>query len=632
MSDATSMYFNTLRADLPDIVLPTDPEYKEIAKAHLAFRAQQVKLEQTANETKPSAPITDADTLELRSIFESDDQLLLPETDPYEIAVFVGNLNYVRKAPSAVCVPSSIEQVRLAVKWAFSKNVHLTVKNGGHSYAGYCLNKGGLMLDLCRFNKVSINDAGTEVTIQGGCVWNNVYDTLKGRNLANIIVGGQCPTVGVSGFTLGGGLSPFTRSYGLGIDNVLEMTVVTADGELLTLTRNETDPERRDLFWALCGGGGGNFAILLEFKSKVHSLRDPYAKVVCGPLSWDLSAPETRSQFEAAMKVFNDTVWPNELTVDAIWRYVGGKLMGEMTTIYNGNMKQCLDVIAPLLQFNPVNKLAEMGWHDWVVIEQGFDVKSPVYHTHASFIFGQGGITPEVTKAIITLVEDSTKLLNGRGKSHVLWDMAGGVDKDVSRDATPYYWRDGVYIANFKLQWMHPTMRPDMLKFMKRVRDTLNPCSLKGNASYVNYIDGAREDWQYAYYGENYSRLQQIKERWDPTNFFHFEQSIELPGFRKIPAPIYSNAPPKSLPPVFDTITHTSPVVFESDTTDIEPVVEVPDKESAAPEVTLLDQIAAIWDAFELPDPEKLWNLEDSEPSLEKVLMVLGGERVQATL
>lgn len=98
---------------------------------------------------------------------------------------------------------------------------------------------------------------------------------LKDGHQGKIIIGGQCPYVGVSGFTLGGGLSPFTRSYGLGVDNVKEMSVVLANGDLITVTdHEEAGSDKQKLFWALCGGGGGNFGVTVGFKSRLRDLKE----------------------------------------------------------------------------------------------------------------------------------------------------------------------------------------------------------------------------------------------------------------------------------------------------------------------------------------------------------------------
>ena len=534
--------------------------------------------------------------------------------------IFTGNLLFTEMAPGAVIIPSKVEEIVALVRFARDNGIHLTVKNGGHSYAGFSLNEGGIILHMRQFKKVEINDAGTEVTIQAGCIWNDVYDKFKGQNAAGIVVGGQCRTVGVSGFTLGGGFGAFSRSYGLGIDNVVEMTVVTAAGELLTLNHDETDPAKRDLFWALRGGGGGNLAILVEFKAKVHQLRDPHAKVVCGPLRWDLSNKEARDNFQAAMDVVDSREWPDELTIDALWRYKGEKLLGEMTMFFNGNMEKCLAVLEPILKLNPtVNELAEMPWYNWAVIAQGFSPDSPTYHHHISFILGQGAITPAVTKSIIQIMEDSHKFLDGQGKSRVMWHMGGGKIKDVAPDATPYYWREGAYVVEFKLQWTDRERNPEMLAFLDKVKKTLMPYALEGRASYLNYLATSIDDWQYAYYGDNYPRLQEVKAHWDPTNFFHFQQAIEPAGFVEKPTPILKRVTKKAAktPMIIKRPTPGGPV-FDSDS---ETERNAPAEDHRRP-LTALERTAAMWNAYSFPDPERLWKLEDPNPH--KVLMVMG--------
>jgi hypothetical protein len=270
----------------------------------------------------------------------------------YEAAVSIGNLLYRMISPQAIVLVKSVDEVQKTVRFTAAQNLHLTIKNGGHSYAAYCLNQGGIVLDLSYMRKVIIDPEQKTVSIQGGAIWKDVYSRLAELNPRKLVVGGQCPTVGVSGFTLGGGLSPFSRSYGLGVDSLLSMKLVTAEGNVVTVGPNESDPDRRDLFWAIRGGGGGNFGVTVEIVSKLHELNDPQGLVVCGNLSWKLSRRE--KEFKDMMKVFNETRWKPELSVDALWHSDNGQdLVGDMTILFNGPMSDCLKEIAPLARFRP---------------------------------------------------------------------------------------------------------------------------------------------------------------------------------------------------------------------------------------------------------------------------------------
>jgi FAD/FMN-containing dehydrogenase len=539
----------------------------------------------------------------LRAFLSSDDQILLPGTKAYEAAVYTGNLLYIRKAPGAVIVPSTKEEIASIVSYAHDHNIKLTAKCGGNSFAGYSFNLGGIVVDLRRFKKIDIDDKANVVTIQAGCRWKEVYGTLSKKDPSYIVVGGRCPEVGISGYTLGGGISPFTRTYGLGIDNVIEMTVVTAAGQILTLNDKVTDPAQRDLFWALRGGGGGNFGVLVELKTKLHRLSDPDAKVTCGPLSWDLSDKDARGRFEAAMDVFNKREWPQALTINAMWRYKGDKLSGEMIMIFDGNLKKCLDIIDPLIKFQPTqNAVAEMQWQDWLSAEQGFDSTSPIYHHHTSLTLGQGAITPAFTKAVNSIMEESNELLGEQGKSHFLWDMGGHESTTVAPDATPYHWREGVYIIAFKIQWERPEMKDKVLAFAEKVKATIAPFALEGKAAYLNYIDPSVEDWGYAYYGKNYPRLQAIKKHWDPTNFFHFEQSITHPVTKAS-----SDAPEQPAARTMPTAGHHVNI----------------NTFGATPFLTNTHACSAMWDKYCLPDPGKLWDMNLKEFNLDQFHMAI---------
>ncbi|RMJ13992.1 hypothetical protein CDV36_006361 [Fusarium kuroshium] len=464
----------------------------------------------------------------------SDDQVLAKGQKGYEEAINIGNLMYRYTTPAVVVKAKSVNDVRSTVVFARDNKLRITVKNGGHSYMGYCLNEGGIVLDLSLMNTCHIDYKKMLIDMDAGLVWKDVYYKYL-EDKRNIVIGGQCPWVGVSGFTLGAGLSPFSRSYGLGCDNLLEMTIVTWEGEVVKVSREDKDPEKRELFWALAGGGGGNFGVTVSMTSRMHKLRDHKGRVVCGQLIWNL--PQQKEDFEKMMNVFNTTKCPDELTLDALWSHTKGKqLTGGMTVIYNGAMGKAQDALKNLLAFNPsVINLEEMEWTGWVHKSEGWDPKSKVFHHHASFIFAEGAITPELTTKISDIVEEATKVvgitddnLPNSPKCHVLWDHIGGETEKVGSDETPFPWRQGHYVSNIKMQWNCRSKTREVLDFIKQCQEELLPYAIEQKAAYINYIDVTTKDWQQAYYGNNYRRLQEIKTKWDPENLFWNWQSIEL--------------------------------------------------------------------------------------------------------
>lgn len=398
---------------------------------------------------------------------------------------------------------------------------------------GYCLNEGGIVLDLSPMKGCYIDSDKMTVKMEGGLIWKDAYYKYL-KDPRNIIIGGQCPTVGVSGFTLGGGLSPFSRSYGLACDNLLEMTIVTYQGKIVTVSKEDKEEHKRDLFWALAGGGGGNFGVTVNLTCKMHKLRDQEGTVVCGQLAWNL--PQQKATFNDMMKVFNTTKCPEELTIDALWTHGKNKqLTGGMTVIYNGCWEVAQKALAPLLAFKPdTNTLKSMKWTDWVHQSEGWDPFSEVYHHHASFIFAEGAITPELTSKISDLVAEAVDLLditdkNGPNdpKCHILWDHIGAATTRVQPHDTAFFWRDGHYVSTIKVQWKHPGQRSKMMEFVTKCQTVLLPFAIEHKAAYLNYIDGTIKNWQEAYYGHNYPRLQRVKTKWDPENFFWNMQSIK---------------------------------------------------------------------------------------------------------
>ncbi|CVK86995.1 uncharacterized protein FPRN_05417 [Fusarium proliferatum] len=214
-----------------------------------------------------------------------------------------------------------------------------------------------------------------------------------------------------SGFTLGAGLSPFSRSYGLGYGNLLEMTIVAWDGKIINVSREDKDAGKQELFWALSGGGGGNLSVTLSMTTKTTS------------------SP-------AACQLFTSVQWA-----------------------------PAREALENLLAFNPaIIELEEMEWTQWVHKSKGWDPKSKVFHHHASFIFAEGAITRELTAKVSRIVEEATKVVGitkdnspNSPKCHVLWDHIGGpTEEGIAPDVMPFPWHQGHYVFNIKMQWTCP--------------------------------------------------------------------------------------------------------------------------------------------------------------------------------
>ena len=211
--------------------------------------------------------------------------------DPaYEQAIRIDNgrfLNTTRPLLIVDVSPVSPVDIYKSAVFALHWNLPFSVKGGGHSAAGYCLNSGGVVVSMHKFKTIVVDATAKLLHLGAGVTWMEVYQALEDAGITRLLpVGGACPTVGIAGFTLGGGYSFLSRSLGMGVDSLVAAVVVPVrsvqnpmmaismndDDVLLNLNDSATDPHAKDLWWALRGGGGGNFAITTQITVRLHDV------------------------------------------------------------------------------------------------------------------------------------------------------------------------------------------------------------------------------------------------------------------------------------------------------------------------------------------------------------------------
>ncbi|MBA2505472.1 MAG: FAD-dependent oxidoreductase, partial [Thermoleophilaceae bacterium] len=197
-------------------------------------------------------------------------------------AAEVYNSRYDDVRPLAVLRAAGARDVQAAVQWAAKNDVPVAARSGGHSYAGYSTVRNGLVIDLRSLDRVTVSSGSRSVRIGPGARLIEVYAGLAAKGLA--VPGGTCPTVGFGGLALGGGYGFASRALGMTCDTIESMRVVTAGGSLLTADEDTN----ADLFWALRGGGGGNFGIVTRFT--VNASREGSAAFYSA--SWPAGATE----------------------------------------------------------------------------------------------------------------------------------------------------------------------------------------------------------------------------------------------------------------------------------------------------------------------------------------------------
>jgi hypothetical protein len=470
---------------------------------------------------------------------------------PYERSVATANFLYRFARPGCVVQPKRASQVQTIVREAKARGISITIKNGGHSYAGASTAEKGISLDLARMNGVKLDIDSELMTLQGGALWGNAYKEFVNKKINQYVInGGRCPTVGVSGFLLGGGLSPFTRSFGMGCDTLKEITIVTADGEKVTVKDTDgANTEKGRLFWALCGAGGGNFGVVVEMKLRVQKLQSD--KVVAGRYTWWSDPDKIKmDDFIKTMRDFYTTAWPNQLTIDSSWlcdlkeSNIGVRFLiyhngnkAEFDELINDNITN--DDLAKQLKKRSLEEASSRFLHETLVAQWSEETEksfpqNPSFMIYSSFVFKNDAKNID---AITTIIKDNMaafkdKFPGERGLLQVTWIHSGGEAASKKRSATAFRWRDCVYHTYIMVQWFEKFLEQDMWDFLNDFKRELRPYSMTGQAAFINFPDRmlASDIHEKAYYGNNRNELQQIKKIWDKGDFFHWDQGIRLPA------------------------------------------------------------------------------------------------------
>ena len=465
--------------------------------------------------------------------------VLQPGDPDYEAAIQIDN-GRIQFRPRVIIYPAVIKDVQLGLKFAITQNLPLSIKGGGHSAAGYCLNEGGVVIAMKNLNKMVFDPKKETVTMEMGVIWYDVYKFVQATGTGLVPIGGGCPTVAPPGFMLGGGFSFVSRSYGMSIDNLVSLTIITPDGELRQVGVDSKDPADVDLFWACSGGGGGNFGIVTEMTIRVRKPNS--GKMLVGQIRFPLEAAEE------VLGYYNDWVEriPDAMAVygfmgnqkDLIDKTTNVKVLG-LTPVFNGTCAEGMDLLQGLLKLNPVNAdLYNMTLPDWEFFNGNTTKVAGRSSYIRSTVLPPLGMNNKVAKVIVEAMNDAPS-----PDSFAVWTLTGGAISDVAPEATAYVHRNCRFVPEIKSIW--DLNKPgDTMVNVQWAYEFFEEMAKAGNATgaYVNYIDPLQHDWAKMYYGENYERLVAIKQQVDPHNYFNFQQSVGS-SFNPPPPPLTDISP-----------------------------------------------------------------------------------------
>ena len=444
-----------------------------------------------------------------------DGRLVRPGDAVYDTArrLFNPAFDTVRPAGVAYCAhPSDVVE---CVNFARRTNVPLAVRSGGHSYGGWSTGT-GLVLDVSRMNKVTRTTG--RATVGAGAKLVDVYDRLAASGVS--IPAGTCPTVGVSGLTLGGGIGVVSRKYGLTCDAMESVRLVTADGRLLTCDADH----HPDLYWASRGGGGGNLGVAVSFGFRTHATREvtvfflhwPWAKAARTLRAWQTWMPTTPDEMWSTMHLGNDG--GTDVQVGGL--YLGGRAACE----------RLLDRLADRIGPVSTTFVRQTSHRHAMMIMAGCSTLSVSQCHRPGSLPGQtrdGRLSRDNFRgkshmAYRPLSEAGARALVAEvsrpGNHTVLLDALGGAVGRVGPEATAFPHRSALYSVQY---YAH---RAGAAGWARNAHAAMRPHF--GDHAYVNYVDPELSGWRAAYYGANATRLARVKAAYDPGRLFRLPQGI----------------------------------------------------------------------------------------------------------
>jgi FAD/FMN-containing dehydrogenase len=352
------------------------------------------------------------------------------------------------------------------------------------------------------------------VTVGAGARLIDVYAALWGHRLT--IPAGSCPTVGIGGSTLGGGVGFASRKLGLTLDNLRELTIVTADGRVRTCSTRRN----ADLFWACRGGGGGNFGIVTRFVFRAH----PVGNVSTFRVQWPWSDADTAVR---AWQAWAPHAPDGLFSVLQLAAPGSGPSIGSAGQFF-GSETALRSLLAPLAAAgSPIVSVRTRSYWDATLHWAGCSDLAPCrVRGQATFAAKSDYVKrPLSARGIDTLarfVERRAGTVPGRGS--VLLDSYGGAIRRVPRRATAFAHRDSLYGLQYLAYWDAAGQGGANLGWLRSFHAAMRPFVSGG--AYVNYIDPDLRSWEQAYYGVNLARLRRVKRRYDPDRLFRFKQGI----------------------------------------------------------------------------------------------------------
>ena len=456
--------------------------------------------------------------------------LVRPSDGAYGVDRLLYNSKFVDLHPLALAYCASADDVARSVDFARRHGMAVAARSGGHSYGGYS-SCDGLVIDVSRLASITVDPLANTAVVGAGAQLIDVYNVL-GRH-ERLLPGGSCPTVGIAGLTLGGGIGVFGRRYGMTCDNLRAVDVVTADGEHV----RADDREHRDLLWASRGGGGGNFGVATSFQFDVHPM--PEVSLFTLQYPWPAAAAMLQA-WQHWITTMPDELWSNCLLLAE----GAAGYLAQVSGVFCGSTAQLsslLDTLTGEITTAPAQRF--IGSNDYISAMQieagcsgltiaachvstqrpGGTLGREAYSAKSSYVDGPMGesATTRMVEAVQNLKDHAPSIGGG-----LALDAYGGAINRVAPDATAFVHRDKLACIQATYSWSSYTPASVIAAGAQWLTWLGTSVFDPSSGAYQNYIDPTLAHWQSAYYGQNLARLAKVKRAYDPDGVFTFAQSI----------------------------------------------------------------------------------------------------------
>jgi FAD/FMN-containing dehydrogenase len=436
-------------------------------------------------------------------------QLLLAGDNGYDVARLVMNPSF-NKHPALIARPSNAADVQKVVSFAREHSLLVAVKCGGHSHSGQSTCDKGLQIDLSNFRGAVADAATKRVNVAGGTLLGQVDQAAMAQGLVTPL--GTVSHTGVGGLTLGGGFGRLARRFGMAIDNLESLDVVSADGKL----RHASATENPELFWGL-RGGGGNFGIVTNFEFRLHPMQ---RQVIAGELDFPIEKARD------VLRAWGDYALtaPDELYMDPIMMIPAGGAPGSISieVCYSGAPENAERALAPLRKIGTPTR-DSIKAEDYLVVQRRGDTRDP----RAIGSYLKGGFIPQVPDKLVSTLVENFQGHPGRF-TLIFFQHCGGAGGRVAEGSTAFAQRNALANMMAVSAWRQGDDPAEHIKATREYWSKIEPFT---HGFYVNDLPREVTVKEInANYRGNFARLVKLKQTYDPTNLFRLNANVKPAG------------------------------------------------------------------------------------------------------